>query len=234
MQNPLDRTQVAEGLSVTSLESVGPVDAVALSTRRWVWIAAGVVVVAIAAALVFWWNRPPAVPVVEAVTQLTDDGEPKSSFTKIVTDGVRVYFNEGNRGSWRIAQVAVTGGSVAVVPTSVTNLRIVGLAPEGSALLAIEGVGAYPNPLWQVPLPTGELRRLGTIDAQGASFFPDGRVLFGREGDLYLAEKDGSDPRKLVSVEGRSGNRAFRQMDNGLLSRFGPAFRTVPRRFSNR
>ena len=31
---------------------------------------------------------------------------------------------------------------------------------------------------------------------------PDGRILFGREGDLYLAEKDGSNPRKLVSVKG--------------------------------
>ena len=169
---------------------------------KWVWIVAWVVVLAVAAFLVFWWTRPPAVPVVEAVTQLTDDGEPKSSSTKIVTDGVRVYFNEGNRGSWRIAQVAVTGGSVAVFPTSVTVLRIMGLAPDGSALLAIEGVGYYSNPLWQVPLPTGELRRLGTIEAQGASFLPDGRILFGREGDLYLAEKDGSNPRKLVSVKG--------------------------------
>ena len=119
-----------------------------------------------------------------------------------MTDGVRVYFNEGTRGSLKIAQVAVTGGSVAVVPTSVADLRIMGMAPEGSALLAIEGVGNHPNPLWQVPLPTGGLRRLGTIDAQGASFFPDGRILFGRGGDLYLAEKDGSNPRKLVSIEG--------------------------------
>ena len=105
-----------------------------------------------------------------------------------MTDGVRVYFNEGTRGSLKIAQVAVTGGSVAVVPTSVADLRIMGMAPEGSALLAIEGVGNHPNPLWQVPLPTGGLRRLGTIDAQGASFFPDGRILFGR-GEIFTSPK---------------------------------------------
>ena len=62
------------------------------------------------------------------------------------------------------------------------------MAPEGSALLAIEGVGNHPNPLWQVPLPTGGLRRLGTIDAQGASFFPDGRILFGR-GEIFTSPK---------------------------------------------
>src|SRR5215471_13278724 len=187
---------------LTSRVSPSPVQAERGSTQRRIWIPTTVFAVAIAVVLFFWWTRPPAVPVVEAVTQLTDDGEPKSPLTRMVTDGVRVYFNEGTRGSWKIAQVAVTGGSVAVVPTSVANLRIMGMAPEGSALLAIEGTGNHPNPLWQVPLPTGGLRRLGTIDAQGASFFPDGRILFGRGGDLYLAEKDGSNPRKLVGIEG--------------------------------
>jgi DNA-binding winged helix-turn-helix (wHTH) protein/dipeptidyl aminopeptidase/acylaminoacyl peptidase len=203
LQNPPDGAQVSDGLSVSSLESVGAVNPVARSTRRWVWIAAAVVVVAIAAGLVFWLNRPPAVPIVEAVTQLTDDGEPKPYATKIVTDGVRIYFNEGTIGSLKIAQVAVTGGSVAAIPTTVVDPRIVGLAPEGSALLAISGgIGGVPIPLWQIPLPTGEPRRLGAIEVQDASFFPDGRILFARESDLYLAEKDGSNPRKLVSVEG--------------------------------
>jgi hypothetical protein len=73
---------------------------------------------------------------VEAVTQLTDDGEPKPYTTRIVSDGVRVYFDEGTYGSLRIAQVAVTSGSVAVVPTAAAVPTIEGLSPEGSALLA--------------------------------------------------------------------------------------------------
>jgi DNA-binding winged helix-turn-helix (wHTH) protein/WD40 repeat protein len=197
-----DAALTIEGFPKGKGEFVTRGKAASILTQRRTRTAAGIIFVVIAVALVFWWTRPPAVPIVEAVTQLTDDGEPKSFSTRIVTDGVRVYFNEGARGSWKIAQVAVTGGSVAVVPTSVADLRIMGMAPEGSALLAIEGVGNHPNPLWQVPLPTGGLRRLGTIDAQSASFFPDGRILFGREGDLYLAEKDGSNPRRLVSIEG--------------------------------
>jgi DNA-binding winged helix-turn-helix (wHTH) protein len=94
-------------------------------SKRWVRIAAGIIVVAIGAALVSLLKRPPAVPIVEAVTQLTDDWEPKPYGTKIVNDGVRVYFNEGTRGSLKIAQVAVTGGSVAVIPTTVANPIIV-------------------------------------------------------------------------------------------------------------
>jgi DNA-binding winged helix-turn-helix (wHTH) protein/Tol biopolymer transport system component len=194
---------VSDGSSVSSLESASAVNALARLSRRWVWIAAGVGFVAIAAALVSWWNRPPTVPVVEAVTQLTDDGEPKPYAAKIVTDGVRIYFNEGTIGSLRIAQVAVTGGSVAAIPTTVVAPRIVGLAPEGSALLAISGgIGGVPIPLWQIPLPTGEPRRIGTTEVQDASFFPDGHILFARESDLYVAEKDGTNPRKLISVEG--------------------------------
>jgi len=193
-----DAALTVEGFPEGKGESVTRAKAASILTQRRTRIAAAAAVVAIAGALVFWWTRPPTVPIVEAVTQLTDDGEPKSSFTKIVTDGVRVYFNEGTIGSLKITQVAVTGGQVAVVPTRVVDPYIGGLSPEGSALLAT----SHDGTLWQLPLPTGEPRRLGDIGLQDASFFPDGRILFGREGDLYLAEKDGSNPRKLVSIEG--------------------------------
>ena len=41
LQTPADGAQVSDSLSVSSLESVGSVNAIARSTRRWVWIAAG-------------------------------------------------------------------------------------------------------------------------------------------------------------------------------------------------
>jgi len=166
---------------------------------------------------------------VEAVTQLTDDGEPKSNATKIVTDGVRVYFNEGTYGSLRIAQVAVTGGSVASIPTTVVAPWIAGLAPEGSALLAKSGgIAGVPIPLWQIPLPTGEPRRIGTIDVQDASFFPDGRILFAREGDLYVAGKDGSDSRKLVSVDGVIGEPSISPDGQRLVFTIWSAGLSIP------
>jgi len=61
------------------------------SVKKWVWIAAGVATIAIAAAIFVWWKILPAVPVVESIEQLTDDGEPK--FEQLATDGSRVYFS---------------------------------------------------------------------------------------------------------------------------------------------
>ncbi|HEY6841629.1 MAG TPA: hypothetical protein VI114_10450, partial [Chthoniobacterales bacterium] len=60
--------------------------------------------------------------------------------------------------------------------------------------------GLYP--LWLVPIPAGEPRRLGTLAGSDEAFFPDGRILFVSYRDLYAAEKDGSNPRMLASMDG--------------------------------
>ena len=72
------------------------------------WVTLGLVVAALVSALVFWWTRPPAAPVVEAVTQLTDDGEPKPSWGYLVSGERQIYFNEGTAGNLKIAQVEAT------------------------------------------------------------------------------------------------------------------------------
>jgi len=74
-----DAALTVEGFPEGKGESVTRAKAASILTQRRTRIAAAAAVVAIAGALVFWWTRPPTVPIVEAVTQLTDDGEPKSS-----------------------------------------------------------------------------------------------------------------------------------------------------------
>ena len=167
----------------------------------WIWIAAAVVAVAVAAALFVWWRQPPAVPAVEAVTRLTSDGEVKANSGRLETDGSRIYFGEGTLGSYRIMQVAATGGPTAIIPTRLANFQFTGLSEDGSYLLGAEG-DAFALPFWAVPLPSGEPRRLGSIVSQDADLFPDGRILFCLGNDINVAEKDGSQPRKLVSVDG--------------------------------
>ena len=155
----------------------------------------------LAAILIVWWRVPAAVPVVESVTQLTDDGEPKSG--RLVSDGSRIYFNEGETGSSKIAQVSITGGPTALIDTGVADPRIVGLTSEGSALLSLAGGMTYAAfPLWSIPLPAGEPRRLGSAEGQDANFFPDNRLLLVKGRDLYVAEQDGSNQRKLISMPG--------------------------------
>jgi len=49
--------------------------------------------------LFFCGARPPAVPEVEAIAQLTDDGLAKGVHNSLQTDGPRIYFNEGRWGA---------------------------------------------------------------------------------------------------------------------------------------
>ena len=141
------------------------------------------------------------VPVVEAVTQLTSDGEVKANSGNLVTDGSRIYFGEGTLGSYRIMQVAATGGPTTTIPTRLANFQFTALSQDGAYLLGAAG-DAFALPFWAVPLPSGAPRLLGSIVAQDADLFPDGRILFCLGNDLYIAEKDGSQPRKLLSVDG--------------------------------
>ena len=171
-----------------------------VSGKRRIWIAAAAASILICA-LVVWWRQPPAIPVVGAITQLTDDGEIKAQSDALVTDGSRIYFGEGTLGSYRIMQVAATGGPTAIIPTRLANFQFTAVSQDGSSLLGAAG-DAFVLPLWTIPLPAGEPRRLGSIEAQDADFFPDGRILFSRGNDLYIAEKDGSQPRKLLSAGG--------------------------------
>ena len=177
------------------------VERAAESSGTWKWAAAAVFLVGLAAGVIAWLRTPPAAPVVESVTQLTDDGEPKNG--QLVSDGSRVYFNEGPNGSWKIAQVSTTGGRTSLVDTRVPSPWIAGVAPDNSSLLV--SAGGYEDglyPLWLIPVPAGEPRRLGTIAGSDATFLPDGRILFVSYRDLYAAEKDGSNPRMLASMDG--------------------------------
>src|ERR1700720_4185263 len=171
------------------------------SQRTWKWAGTAVFFAALAATAIAWIRMPTAVPVVGPGTQLTEDGGPKNG--QLVSDGSRVYFNEGPNGSWKIAQVSATGGRTSLVDTRIPSPWIAGVAPDNSSLLV--SAGGYEDglyPLWLVPIPAGEPRRLGTITASDQAFFPDGRILFVSYRDLYAAEKDGSNPRMLASMDG--------------------------------
>src|SRR5260370_10594701 len=167
---------------------------------RWIWISAAAVAIAICG-FILWLRQPPAIPIVEAVTQLTDDGEIKANSGRLVTDGSRIYFGEGTVGVYRIMQVAASGGPTAIIPTRLPNCQFTALSQDGSYLLGGAGADFFVLPFWTIPLPAGEPRRIGSIEAFDADLFTDGRILFSKGKDLYIAEKDGSKPRKLLSAE---------------------------------
>jgi serine/threonine protein kinase/Tol biopolymer transport system component len=204
-QSASDLAFALEALSESSGATVPAVGQGRPSRRIWAWSAAATgAVFALAGLGVIWWRTPPAVPVVESVNQLTDDGEPKTKVAKTFTDGSRIYFNEGSAPSWKIAQVSISGGPTASIGTALPSAAMVGLSPDGSSALSVTGeIGEAfaPNgPLWSIPLPAGEPRRLGNIEARNAGYLPDGRLIYTEGNDLLIAEKDGMNPRTLVSA----------------------------------
>jgi Tol biopolymer transport system component len=91
--------------------------------------------------------------------------------------------------------------------------------PDGSAILIYVPISYMSDraPLWLIPLPAGEPRRIGNFQVQGVDMFPDGRILFAQSNqgttakeadiktDWFIADKNGGNPRKLFSLPGFVG-----------------------------
>ena len=115
------------------------------SGSRWLWVAATGFAAVLIAALIVWWRSPPTVPIVESVTQLTDDGQPKST---MASDGLRIYFNEGPAGSQKLTQVSVAGGPTASLETTFPNCYLIRIERDGSALVVAGGSGTRLPTVW--------------------------------------------------------------------------------------
>jgi Tol biopolymer transport system component/DNA-binding winged helix-turn-helix (wHTH) protein len=144
-------------------------------------------------------------------TQITNDGADKLSVYSIgsvpppmVTDGVRLYFNERRENqTYAIAEVSVSGGETMLLPTTFPNVAVVGISPSGSDLLAYTFL-AYESqvPVWAVPLPSGSPRRIGTLLAVDADWSADGQILYTSGHDVFTAKSDGTAVHRLASVAG--------------------------------
>jgi Tol biopolymer transport system component len=171
---------------------------------RWHWkvVGAGVlgVVLALASVLIARLISPPTVPAVIKTTQITKDGVAK--FGSLVSDGTRLYFGEYVSGHQVIAEVSTSGGETAIIPTSLPFPSVLDVSPKGSELLVNSGDAFPDNPIWLLPLPTGSPRRLGDLTASAASWSPDAQSMAYVKGasDVYIANSDGTDSRKLLSM----------------------------------
>jgi Tol biopolymer transport system component len=171
--------------------------------NRTLWkisVPAAVLVVALAA--IVWLNRPFPPPKVFNTRQITHDGVPKHE--TILTDGSRLYFVETNGAHTFLAQASVTGGDTSVIPTSFTNIGVTDISPDHSQLLAHNSIGTEPEAqFWTLPLAAGTPRPLLDIAGHSGVWSRDGHQLaFAKGSDIYLANADGANPRKLITVSG--------------------------------
>ena len=176
-------------------------------SRRLSSIAAGLALLLLGGLLAYLLLKPPQTPTVANYVQLTHDGQPKSL---IGTDGARLFLamGVGNSASFSlrgIAELSISGGLPKKIDVATSADMIpVGLSPDASEVLLIEGQGAPPKgPLSSVPILGGSPRRIGDFIAETAAWSPDGKLLaYSNLGDLSVAKADGSEPRKVISISG--------------------------------
>jgi Tol biopolymer transport system component/DNA-binding winged helix-turn-helix (wHTH) protein len=165
--------------------------------RAWLRTGFAIAVLAVVAASVgfFVVSSPP--PVVTGYTPLTDAGHPIGDF--LLTDGVRVYFQEQIGDKQFLAAVSASGsGAPVYVSTPFKTPVLEGMFPGGESLLVSDG---WPQgTLWRLPLPSGSPQPVGKMDGSIA-MSPDGRRFAQMEGGraLAVAEMDGSGFRRIYS-----------------------------------
>jgi serine/threonine protein kinase/Tol biopolymer transport system component len=196
------------------------------SPRR-IWAAAVISAALIVVALVLWKMvlRPQRAPRVLSFAKLTNDGQPK--FGPMVTDGSRIYFDEGTPGGQAlIHQVSVKGGEVTMLPLPLNAPWVLDLSRDATELLVANyEVPGEGNSYWVAPVAGGAPRQVGTVLGQAAAFGADGtNVIYNKETgyvvttDLYSVSRDGSASRKLLATDGLASG--FRFSPDGSRLRF--------------
>jgi serine/threonine protein kinase/Tol biopolymer transport system component len=187
--------------------------------RHWrTWAAAAVaVLIAVAAILGYVLTRPTPPPRVLRTEQLTNTNLPKSG---VVTDGSRLYFIQGLS---RLSQTSVTGGETFPVATSLEDTgfaNVFDISPDLSELLMNTARGtSLDGPFWTVPVLGGTPRRLGNLEGHGAAWSPDNKsIAYCKGNDAFLANSDGSEPRRLLTAAGTPSN--IRWSPDGSILRF--------------
>jgi serine/threonine protein kinase/dipeptidyl aminopeptidase/acylaminoacyl peptidase len=155
-----------------------------------------------AAAAAFYLRSPLPPPTIVGSKQLTSDGIRKMS---LLTDGSRLYFNEFSRDRFILSHVSVAGGENATIPTSLANPFIVDITRDGSQVLLQDVhtlMGGDPEDrFWLQPLPAGSPQPM-EIKGHDATWLPDGTLMFAQGSDLFHAEHDGKNARRLLTAPG--------------------------------
>ncbi len=171
-------------------------------SRKWM-LAIPLLLLVAAGGAMLWSARSLPAPRILNTTQLTHDGMPK---TRVLTDGTRLYITEMQGNKQILVQASTAGGETSQIPTPFGSVGISDIAPDHSHLLAADITGTEAAEQgWILPLPSGPPRRLGEVFGHYAGYSPDGQqIVFARDFDLYLANSEGLNIRKLVSLPGQA------------------------------
>jgi eukaryotic-like serine/threonine-protein kinase len=176
--------------------------------RALAWVISAVAVLA----LVYFLRPTLPPPQVTGTMQLTHDGTAKL-FTvglptpPLLSDGSRIYLNEAVGAHVMLMQVSTQGGETAPIELPFEFVGTNDISHNGTELLLggppFSPGGSRRFGLWLLPVPGGQPRRIGNLVANGATWSPDGNSLFYGSGpDIFRANGDGSQPRKILTTNG--------------------------------
>jgi len=170
---------------------------------KWSAILAGVLVLAVLALLL---RAPLSPPRILGSKQITNDGLPKFN---LGTDGNRLYLTEIPPSRLSIVQVAAAGGETGAVDVPFQNPVFVDVSADNSELLITQTSPGPDHSYWTMPVPAGSPRILSDVSGHDAIWAPDGKLLFAKDLDLYIAEHDGTHPRKFATAPDRPDDFSF-------------------------
>jgi len=182
--------------------------------RRGLLAGVAAITLLVLAVAAFYLRVPLPAPKIVGSTQLTSDGINKGG---LVTDGSRLYFGEFSGDHFIVSQVSIAGGENAAIPTSLTDSVLLNVAPDSSQLLLMESHYQLDSHLWLQPLPAGSPRRMEVM-GHDAAWLPDGKLVFAKGADIFLADHDGSNAHKLLTAPGPPGG--LRLSPDGSRIRF--------------
>ena len=146
------------------------------------------------------WLRPVAEPQVANYIQLTHDGVQKSL---IGTDGSRIFLTMGDSGREQTAAIPVGGGEPARIAMPGPYMVPASMSADGSSFLIVDGTGYPPTgPLWSLPVLGDSPRRLGDATGNSGAWSSDGKLMaFANGADVFIANADGSEARKIATMK---------------------------------
>jgi eukaryotic-like serine/threonine-protein kinase len=200
-QQAFDRERLSASISTVNLRT--------FLRSKWTIVSLALVVAVFLA--LYFAIRPTTPAKILAFKQLTHDGQGKlHSFafgvpTPLVSDGSRLYLQEMYGAKTLIAQVSIQGGETVPLQTEWKEPQIVmDLSPDRSELLVRDFFGSSPErTISKMSLLDGTPRPVGHMSGHDAAWSPEGnRICYANDNELYLANSDGSESKRIASLPG--------------------------------
>jgi Tol biopolymer transport system component/DNA-binding winged helix-turn-helix (wHTH) protein len=165
-------------------------------------VIAGLLLAAAVGGLTVAVRSPAPMPRVSDAAQLTFDENTKGN---LEARAGSIYFNEQRGGQVVLAKIPEAGGLPVILDSSNNGLYLADVSTDGKKLLVIspEDRVKGTSRLMLMDQVSGSLQDLTGIDCNDAAWAPDGKLIYAKDQNLFIANSDGSQPRKLLSAPGR-------------------------------